>query len=225
MLCLATKFPAQQETRTGRAASGTKPSASQSVIERLSLKRLLPRVLETCVKSGPFAPRALPRFLTTMSRSDSRPRPLTQLWIPLPRCGPHVPHHAGSPRTPCSSVDARPPHSPRQPDACICSLLPHRSQASASPEAWPLPLVSRGRIGFAIAGLTPSLSSLGSDSPGDPPPDRSVSRRQLPFDAGPELHVERAIHMADTSQSEQRSQRRITEEATRPPAPRERAAP
>jgi hypothetical protein len=32
-------------------------------------------------------------------------------------------------------------------------------------------------------------------------PDRTVSRRQLPFDAGPELHVERAIHMADTSQS------------------------
>jgi hypothetical protein len=32
-------------------------------------------------------------------------------------------------------------------------------------------------------------------------PDRSVSRRQLPSDAGPELHAERAIHMADTSQS------------------------
>jgi hypothetical protein len=32
-------------------------------------------------------------------------------------------------------------------------------------------------------------------------PNRSVSRHQLPSDAGPELHVERAIHMADTSQS------------------------
>jgi len=32
-------------------------------------------------------------------------------------------------------------------------------------------------------------------------PDRPVSRTQLPFYAGPELHGERAIHMADTSQS------------------------
>jgi hypothetical protein len=32
-------------------------------------------------------------------------------------------------------------------------------------------------------------------------PDRPVSRSQLPFYAGPELHGERAIHMADTSQS------------------------
>jgi hypothetical protein len=58
--------------------------------------------------------------------------------------------------------------------------------------------------------------------PAAAPPDRSVSRRQLPFDAGPELHVERAIHTADTSQSarriwvtlahpEERSQRRRTE--------------
>ena len=36
------------------------------------------------------------------------------------------------------------------------------------------------------------------------PPDRSVSRCRLPFSAGPELHVERAIHMADTSQSARR---------------------
>jgi len=54
-------------------------------------------------------------------------------------------------------------------------------------------------------------------------PDRSVSRRQLPSDAGPELHAERAIHMADTSQSartiwvtlaqpKQRSERRRNEE-------------
>ena len=32
-------------------------------------------------------------------------------------------------------------------------------------------------------------------------PDRPVSRRWSPADAGPELHGERAIHMADTSQS------------------------
>src|SRR5947208_17052491 len=32
-------------------------------------------------------------------------------------------------------------------------------------------------------------------------PDRSVSRHRLPFYAGPELHAERAIHMADSFQS------------------------
>ncbi len=49
---------------------------------------------------------------------------------------------------------------------------------------------------------SPRPSSVGR--PAADPPDRSVSRRQLPFDAGPELHVERAIHMADTSQSARR---------------------
>jgi hypothetical protein len=34
-----------------------------------------------------------------------------------------------------------------------------------------------------------------------PHPDRSASPAWLPSHAGPELHVERAIHMADTSQS------------------------
>jgi len=97
------------------------------------------------------------------------------------------------------STRALPTH-PGQLDACVCSLLPHRLQASAPSEAWPLPLVSRGRIGFACAGPTFSLSSLVSDSPGHTP-DRPVSRVGLPAHAGPKLHVERAIHMADTSQS------------------------
>ena len=54
-------------------------------------------------------------------------------------------------------------------------------------------------------------------------PNRSVSRRQLPSDAGPELHAERATRMADTSQSaraiwvtlaqpKKRSERRRNEE-------------
>jgi hypothetical protein len=81
-------------------------------MERRSLKRLLPSLLETCVKSGPLAPRALPRFLATMSRSDSRP---------MPTCGYGFPHAvvrlptraAGSPRTLDSSVVTRPPQSPR----------------------------------------------------------------------------------------------------------------
>jgi hypothetical protein len=81
-------------------------------MERRSLKRLLPSLLETCVTSGPLAPRALPRFLATMSRSDSRP---------MPTCGYGFPHAvvrlptraAGSPRTLDSSVVTRPPQSPR----------------------------------------------------------------------------------------------------------------
>jgi hypothetical protein len=107
---------------------------------------------------------------------------------------------------PVSSLSTRvlPTH-PGQPDACVCSLLPRRLQASSSSEEWPLPvLASRGRIGFAVAGLACSLSPPGGGgrpAAALPQPDRSVSRRQLPFDAGPELHGERAIHMADTSQS------------------------
>ena len=67
---------------------------------------------------------------------------------------------------------------------------------------------------------SPRPSSVGR--PAADLPDRSVSRRRLPSDARPELHVERAIHMADTSQSarqiwvtlahpEKRRERRRTE--------------
>ena len=105
-------FQRSRETRTGRSASGTQPSASQSVMERRSLKRLLPSLLETCVKSGPFAPRALPRFLTTMSRSDSRPTPANGYGFPS-AVAPSPARVAGSPRTLHPSVIARPPRSPR----------------------------------------------------------------------------------------------------------------
>jgi hypothetical protein len=98
------------------------------------------------------------------------------------------------------STRALPTH-PEQPGACLRSLLRHRSQASSSSEDWPLPLASRGRIGFACAGLTSSLSLHTAACPAHVPPGRSVSRRRLPLDAGPELLAERAIHMADTSQS------------------------
>ena len=64
---------------------------------------------------------------------------------------------------------------------------------SAPSDGWPVPLVSRGRIGFAIAGLASSLSSRARDAPSSPLPSQSVSPPQLPSDVGPELHVERAI--------------------------------
>jgi hypothetical protein len=95
------------------------------------------------------------------------------------------------------------PNHPGRLDGCGCSLLPHRYQASSPSEEWPPPVVSRGRIGFACAGLT---SSLAAAVPRRAPdrrtrPDRLVSRIRLPSYAEPELHGERAIHMADTSQS------------------------
>ena len=40
-----------------------------------------------CFQQGPFAPRALPRFLATMSLSDFRPEPVPRLWIPAGRWG------------------------------------------------------------------------------------------------------------------------------------------
>ncbi len=57
----------------------------------------------------------------------------------------------------CLSTRALPNH-PGRLDGCVCSLLPHRWQASSPSEEWPPPLVSRGRIGFAFAGLASSLS-------------------------------------------------------------------
>ena len=62
-------------------------------------------------------------------------------------------------------------------------MLPHRWQASSPSEEWPPPLVSRGRIGFACAGLTPSLSRLVGRSPGAAPqtdPFRAVSYPSTP---------------------------------------------
>ena len=165
LLRLATEFPAQQGDPDGQVGLGHKALAFQSVMERRSLKRLLPSTTETCVKSGPFAPRALPRFLATMSRSDSRPWPPRGYGFPRgvarhPRTSPGLP----GPST-ALSTRALPTH-PGQPDACVRSLLPHQLQASSPSEDWPLPLVSRGRIGFASAGLTSSLSQLVSHSPG-----------------------------------------------------------
>lgn len=81
------------------------------------------------------------------------------------------------------STRALPTH-PGQPGACTCSLLLHRSQASSPSEDWPLPLVSRGRIGFAFAGLTSSLSPrFGRSGPamvGRTDPFRAVSYPSTP---------------------------------------------
>jgi hypothetical protein len=60
---------------------------------------------------------------------------------------------------PCLSLSTRAlPNHPERFRACVCSLLPHGWQASPLSAGWPPPLVSRGRIGFACAGLARSLS-------------------------------------------------------------------
>ena len=103
---------------------------------------------------------------------------------------------------PHRSVDARPPHSPRT-ARCVRLLVASASVAGFS---------TFGRLATAI-GFTRSnrvryrwarvfaLVACERLARRLAPPDRSVSRLWLPSDAGPELHGERAIHMADTSQS------------------------
>jgi hypothetical protein len=112
-------------------------------MERRSLKRLRPSLLETCGKSGPFAPRALPRFLATTNRSDSRPRPPAGYGFPI---GVALRRLAGSPRTPCCSVDARPPHSPRA-ARCVRLLVASASVAGFS---------TFGRLAAAIGFTRPN---------------------------------------------------------------------
>jgi hypothetical protein len=170
-------------------------------MERRSLKRLLPSPLETCVKSGPVAPRALPRFPATMSRSDCRPTPRRGYGFPR-----RVPPGRGRRRLsqdPSSLCRRAPsPIAPGSPmRACarcfrIGDRLQHfrkigRCHWCHETESGSLSLGSRLRSRRPLRRRPGGLIAQ---------PDRSVSRRRLPFDAGPELHVERAIHMAGTSQ-------------------------
>ena len=198
---LRPSFHRSRETRTGRSASGTKPSAFQSVMERRSLKRLSSPAIETCVKSGPFAPRALPRFLATMSRSDSRPWPVAPLWIPdtALRRRSHAPRRvsqdprplcrrAPSPTTPDDSVGASARCFPTD------DRLHHLGRlAAATGVTRPNRVRLRWAHVFALPVARPAARP--------PSPDRSTSRRVVTLTRGPELHGERAIHMADTSQS------------------------
>jgi hypothetical protein len=65
--------------------------------------------------------------------------------------------------------------------------------------------------------LGPRLRSrrLVATRPTRPGPDRPVSHAWLPARAGPELHGERAIHMADTSQSARASRVTLAQPTTR----------
>jgi hypothetical protein len=124
----------------------------------------------------------------------------TWLWIPTPRCAQAALRRVS--RDPAFLCRRAPspltPGSPRRARArCFrrSRRLRHRRKIGRchwchEAESGSLSLGSRLRSRYPFG-----------QRPGNRPPDRSVSRRQLPFDARPELHVERAIHMADTSQS------------------------
>ena len=206
LLGLAAQFPAQQrdpywQVRLRREAVGLPVRQRAAVAQSAP-----PSTTETCVKSGPFAPRALPRFVATMSRSDSRPKP--SHGYGFPHAG--VPPRGGTPRRvsqrPSHSVDARSSQSPRAARR-VRMLVASSSVAgfSISGRLAAATVVSRGRIGFACArarvfavGRGPSPWPV--DAPAAPT-NRSASHVWLPSRAGPPLHAERAIHMADSFQS------------------------
>jgi hypothetical protein len=177
---LRPSFQRSRETWTGRSASGTNPSAFQSVMERRSLKRFSPMTLETCVKSGPFTPRALPRFLATMGRSDSRPRPAAGYGFPVAVAGSPAPRRVSRDPSPlCRRAPSSiAPGSPTR--ACarcyrIGGRLHHlwksgRCQSCDGAESGSPMLGSRLR----------SRCSLEQPPNAPAAPDRSVSRRQLP---------------------------------------------
>ncbi len=123
------------------------------------------------------------------------------LWIP-PRCCTHVCATPGLPG-PSAVLSARAlPTHPGRLDECVCSLLPHRSQASPPLQGWPpsrrVTRSNRVRIRWAHAFAVTAASRLARPYTR---PNRSVSRTQLPSHAGPQLHGERAIHMTDSFQS------------------------
>jgi hypothetical protein len=109
----------------------------------LGIQAALPSSDFASLRHGPFAPRALPRFLATMGRSDSRPQPRGRLCIPAPALG-YPPHWAGPPRFLDRSVGARCPHPPRRVRRVRLPVASSPVLASASLGAWPLsPSVTR----------------------------------------------------------------------------------
>jgi hypothetical protein len=110
LLRLAPEFPAQQRDPKGQvrirhnALRGpVRDGATIAQAALLSCNRNLREVRP--LRSTGITP--LPRYYEPVrlpAEADAR------LWIPARRCPRHL---AGSPRTPCDSVDARPPQSPR----------------------------------------------------------------------------------------------------------------
>ncbi len=74
-------------------------------------------------RRDPFAPRALPRFLTTTGLSDSRRWPPPKLLIPLAACR-LARHQGGSPKFPTVLSACAAPYHPGEPRRCPRSFLP-----------------------------------------------------------------------------------------------------
>ena len=96
--------------------------------------------METRIRQGPFAPRALPRFLATMTPSDSRPgRPAVM--HSRRRC-PSVTPDAGPPGrvSQVPRLICRHPPSPTTPGSPTAALLVASRSVLASPllAGWPL---------------------------------------------------------------------------------------
>src|SRR5882672_5494705 len=126
------------------------------------------------------------------------------LWIPARRWSCGHDHHAGSPRTLDDSVDARPPQSSRT-ARWVRLLVASPSMAGFSTSARLAAVIGFNETESGSRTLDSRLRS-----PTAPAVDarvhartrtRSVSRDWLPVHAGPLLHAERAIHMADSFQS------------------------
>ena len=168
---------------SGRSASGTKPSAFQSVMERRSLKRLLPSAARNVREVRPlrstgvtplrryYEPVRLPAeaaawlCIPTAVAAHRTPHPRRVSQVPRLLC-----RRALSPLTPDGPTRAR----------ARCFRIGGRLQhlRKIGHRHW----VHEAESGSLALGLTSSLSSLGSDLPrGRPrPPDRSASRVWLP---------------------------------------------
>jgi hypothetical protein len=166
-------------------------------------------------QQGPFAPRALPRFLTTMGLSDSHLRQISRLFIPR---NPSAQGRA-TVGLPGSSVhlSARAfPYHPGAPYRCTCLLLPCKFQASPHPAGWPLPVMcNEAETGSLSLRLTRSQSrgstSFASHLSGG---DRPASRDRLPSRRGPPLHGEQAITMANSFQLARRTRLGLAHQIT-----------
>ena len=128
---------------TGRGAAGLLQAAQPLCLSVLRRGPLGQAVLllsdEAHTRSGPLAPRELPRFFATMSRSDARcetPRRYAFRRDADPAVLPGL--SAGPPRFLDRSVRARRPQSPRRARRLLVPVASSPTQASPHPEGWPL---------------------------------------------------------------------------------------
>ena len=143
-------------------------------------------------RRSPFAPRALPRFITTTGFSDSRALPPARLLIPSKAC--RLSRHRGGPPKFLTVLSARAvSFYPGELCRCFQSLLPgkywlhHLRQAGHS--QFCVTRLNRVRLRYSSRVRLPRLRR------------RNYSRAPLG-----RLHVQRSIHMTDSFHSVRNSQ-------------------